>query len=289
MTGTKNLMFEGAVVLYTALMVAGLATPVEAEDVTFQFKTTIDASRAGGPRNAPVVVTYTFDSQLADGDSGDHHGYYTPFQIAIQIGDDCVAASSGAIFIWDDISGTDGYDVRPETISGQLFGYEVTFFRFVLASNDGTMLYGTSLPVSPAFADDADQFQVSLDLHDPLTGENVYLSSGNDPGTAVEYRTPFSLTLVHMAGPDTLIAALGLGVFELDLAREFESSLLAALTGALNALSDDRKNKTRIAVSHLQVFINKVNAQRGKAISVDDADGLIADAQNIVLVLQLKC
>ena len=67
MTTTRQTLTGAAMACCAAIVLASPTRPLLAEDVTFQFTTTINASRVGGPADAPLVVTYTFDSDLENG------------------------------------------------------------------------------------------------------------------------------------------------------------------------------------------------------------------------------
>ena len=71
-------------------------------------------------------------------------------------------------------------------------------------------------------------------------------------------------------------------VRSLKLAKGIENSLLVKLGNAQQKLD---AGNTGAALNGLQAFINEVEAQRGKAISVADANALIAAARNIISVL----
>jgi surface protein len=61
--------------------------------------------------------------------------------------------------------------------------------------------------------------------------------------------------------------------------------LLAKLETAIEKLSDETVENDAAAVNSLQAFINSVEAQRGKKISEEDADTLIAAAQLVIDLL----
>ncbi len=66
-----------------------------------------------------------------------------------------------------------------------------------------------------------------------------------------------------------------------------DSSLQNSLTGKLdNAQQKLAQGQTNAAANELQAFINQVQAQRGKKISIAAADDLIAQAQAIIAQLQ---
>lgn len=60
----------------------------------------------------------------------------------------------------------------------------------------------------------------------------------------------------------------------------------AKLAATLRALEDINDDIDIAAVDTLEAFINAVEAQRGSKIPAGDADALIANAQNIILLLQ---
>jgi len=63
------------------------------------------------------------------------------------------------------------------------------------------------------------------------------------------------------------------------------NSLTTKLDAALKILEDGNENNDGAAVGSLGAFIHAVNAQRGKKISEDDADSLIAVAEQIINML----
>ena len=64
--------------------------------------------------------------------------------------------------------------------------------------------------------------------------------------------------------------------------KGIENSLLAKLNTAIKKLNDVNENNNVAAVNTLRAFINSVHAKNGKKISQEDADRLIADAQQII-------
>lgn len=75
-------------------------------------------------------------------------------------------------------------------------------------------------------------------------------------------------------------------VLDLGLQNGTENSLVKKLDGALKKLDDCNPNNDHVAIGKLNAFINEVEAQRGKKISEDDADELIAEASLIVQLLE---
>ena len=66
---------------------------------------------------------------------------------------------------------------------------------------------------------------------------------------------------------------------ELELPDGLESSLVSKLDGAISALEKDQDTA---AINKLDAFINQVDAQRGKKITEDQADELVATAKWII-------
>jgi len=58
----------------------------------------------------------------------------------------------------------------------------------------------------------------------------------------------------------------------------------------MDAQTAANANQRQDALNHIQAFINEVNAQRGKALTVEQADLLLSWAQRISLVIaQVGC
>jgi len=68
-------------------------------------------------------------------------------------------------------------------------------------------------------------------------------------------------------------------VEELNLPQGMENSLISKLENAINSLDNGQDNA---AINKLNAFINQVEAQRGKKITDEQADELIAEAQRII-------
>jgi len=74
-------------------------------------------------------------------------------------------------------------------------------------------------------------------------------------------------------------------VADLNLQQGIDNSLDAKLDAAFKALDDVNENNDVAAINALQAFINAVEAQRGKKISDEDADALIATVNDIIAML----
>jgi len=84
--------------------------------------------------------------------------------------------------------------------------------------------------------------------------------------------------------PTGLLSTLIQDVISLDLRNGISTSLDAKLDAVLGALDDLNANNDVAAVNSLNAFINAVNGQSGNAISVEEADALIAQV-NVILAL----
>jgi parallel beta-helix repeat protein len=85
--------------------------------------------------------------------------------------------------------------------------------------------------------------------------------------------------------PVALINQLIEQVMSLNLSQGTENSLVSKLESAKGPLEDQNPNNDGAAVNSLGAFINAVEAQRGKEVSEQDADSLIAAAQQIIDLL----
>jgi hypothetical protein len=88
--------------------------------------------------------------------------------------------------------------------------------------------------------------------------------------------------IVTIKGGFDLISDLITRVLSYNLDRGFENSLLTKLNGAKDALSRGQK---QAACQKMQAFINEVNAQSGKKLTVAQANQLRTDATNIRLII----
>ena len=72
----------------------------------------------------------------------------------------------------------------------------------------------------------------------------------------------------------------------LNLQEGISNSLDSKLESALSALDDLNENNDSSAINSMYAFINSVEAQSGKKISVEDAENLIAIAKAIIANLE---
>ena len=78
-------------------------------------------------------------------------------------------------------------------------------------------------------------------------------------------------------------------VAELNAKEGIINSLDAKLNAALQAIDDVNENNDVAAINSMEAFINAVEAQRDKHISVEDADDLIDAADYIIALLSDVC
>jgi hypothetical protein len=95
----------------------------------------------------------------------------------------------------------------------------------------------------------------------------------------------FYSKVVSVSDPKELLNALVTTVIGLNLQQGIENSLDAKLSNALQALDDVNENNDVAAVNGINAFISAVEAQRDNKIPGADADALIADAQQILDLL----
>ncbi len=203
------------VVVWLAFMAAytgaAFATPV-----TFLYESTIDTTAIGGTADTAISFEYTFDSLLAEGSgpfaSTSLSASYGPLSGVLTVGGDTVivgTAGSPGITVLDDIRAVplaDSYDARgsvgPTGYSGQIGGFDVVFFRFLLADDDLDMFSNKSLPTLPGFALAADFQEVALTLDFDRDGAiidagDLRIQISEFSTTPVDQRRPFSLTLLE--------------------------------------------------------------------------------------------
>jgi hypothetical protein len=105
-------------------------------------------------------------------------------------------------------------------------------------------------------------------------------------GATGHFQNPGSAYVFHiLSDPIDMLNALAGNVRSLDLHHGTENSLLAKLDAALALLTDLVDGNDHAAQNVLEAFVNQVEAQHGKKIPSEDADGLIEDAQEIIELL----
>lgn len=86
--------------------------------------------------------------------------------------------------------------------------------------------------------------------------------------------------------PTELLKQLMKKVKALNFDQGTEKSLLAELNTASKKLDDSNLNNDVAAINTLQAFVHAVQAESAKKVQADDADELIADANEIISLLQ---
>jgi hypothetical protein len=81
------------------------------------------------------------------------------------------------------------------------------------------------------------------------------------------------------------LEALIVEVADLNLVKGIENSLDSKLEQAQKALEAANAGQRQDAAKKLLAFINEVEAQRGKALSMEQADQLVAAAERILVML----
>jgi hypothetical protein len=188
---TKSRTVFGALATAAALCVASTAG---AAPLTFLYQTTIDATAIGGSATEALSLEYTFDTTLVNGSGptfpNPQVGSYGPISGTLTLGGDSVSLVTGnpfstGITVINDGGGSsliDSYDVRggnASAFSGTIAGFNVTFFRFILADIDATMFSNTDLPGTLGFLPEVNfqQVRLTLDTDGNGTGDTDLLIS----------------------------------------------------------------------------------------------------------------
>lgn len=183
-----------SVVVLTCTGVGQVAyADTRSDDVlTFQFRTTVDASERGGDTATPLKVTYQFDPSLLPGtgpfgssEDGTYESYGPMKDFILELGTECVAVRGDGtgITVFNNGGGTEGaYDVRadvPATTGTTVMGLNFRFMRFLLADSYGTMFDSVALPVQQ-FANASDFQQTTIELR-ASGGQRFRLNAGDAP------------------------------------------------------------------------------------------------------------
>lgn len=111
---------------------------------------------------------------------------------------------------------------------------------------------------------------------DPCGGRRcaLYCEYGSVPG---------SCGCQCLPAPQDKIENLPAVIETLGLPQGFENNLVSTINNAIKSLEKGNKDA---AINQLQAFINKVEAQRGKKISEQDAEMLIAYANKVIAKIE---
>ena len=105
-----------------------------------------------------------------------------------------------------------------------------------------------------------------------------------DPSTVIPFNYTCAVTAVFAPEPVTLLElALIPNVVNLDIPLKNEAKLLNVLDITLDLINANRERKAAIGLGG---FISLVESQRGRRISEADADALVTDAEEAILLLQ---
>jgi len=166
-------------------------------------------------------------------------------------------------------------EIHGGTAEGWYFSKDVEIWT----SADGTSF---TLAASDVL-DDSPNYSVTIPLGD-IEAKKIMLriTSGyeSDYWELAEF-------VVYGAQPDPRepLYTLADDIIDLNLRPGIENSLLAKIEAAIAKLEDGNPKNDKAVINSLQAFINEVEAQRGKKISEDDADDLIAAAQEAIDML----
>ena len=133
------------------------------------------------------------------------------------------------------------------------------------------------LTASDGAAADFFGYSVSVSGDTIVVGAAYDDDNGQNSGSAYVYNA--------YQDPAVLIDNLDSYVDGLNPSDVIKNSLCAKLGVAMKAIRDLKKNNDVAAVNAMGAFVNQVEAQRGKKITEEDADALIAKAQAIIALL----
>lgn len=151
-----------------SLLFTGLAP---AATVIMRFETTIDASEHGGSASAPLVVTFSFDSELAPGtgqaeENEPNQKSYGPLSsLEIKLGAEVISGVGqvgSGMAVWNDTVDGDGIQIALgplPTPEETILGMGVTDLRILIADPTGSLFSDASLPVSLNIASSTGLYQ----------------------------------------------------------------------------------------------------------------------------------
>lgn len=193
--------------------------------------------------------------------------------------------------------------VEPLTLPGGISTGDITV-EIVEGSSHGTYdpftrTFSTSEMYAVSFTEDLSPFGLSSPVLlpsssagdlvlDPLTGGQVSMdwNGVGQLGNPQDPSSPFTFTYTCASNtvfPSTPESAVGLalipGVVDLHLPQAIELELVALLDEALRFI---QQGKSAAAVKDLRGFIVKVNVLKGRLLSNEDADGLVAAATQTI-------
>jgi hypothetical protein len=152
------------------------------------------------------------------------------------------------------------------------------------AGEDYTATSGT-LTFSPGETTNTVFVQIIDDLI--YEGDETFSLNLSDPTNATISDDQGIGTILNDDLPPELMVGVLIDVIDAtnDLPKATKNNLNASLDNATKVLKDSNPKNDAAAINALQAFINKIEAQRGKKISEEVADELIAKAQEIIITL----
>jgi hypothetical protein len=246
----------------TELWVVGYDGPANSYDITRDIA--VDNSGniyvSGGSEGIGTSTDYATIKYASDGTelwvaryNGPANSYDTAYAIAVD--------NSGNIYV-----------------TGQSAGSSTAAdYATVKYAPDGTELWVARYNGPADYSDVA--VDIALDDSDNIYVTGLSYGSGNSYDYATVKYPEYS------PSPSMAIANLIAHVKSLNLQQGIDNSLDAKLSAAQKALEDLNENNNVAAVNALEAFINAVEAQKGNKISIEDADTLIAMAQDIIAII----
>ena len=142
---------------------------------------------------------------------------------------------------------------------------------------------GTSLQDLNVLIDPADPLQSFVTLFEGVDINDLgqILAHGFDSRTGANHAYLVSPT-APVPNPAAQIEALVEVVLSLNLKAGIENALDSKLQNTLAALNRRHQQDNRSAVGILSAFIHSVEAQRGKALTTEQADQLVSSAQDVI-------
>lgn len=166
---------------------------------------------------------------------------------------------------------------------GDVFTFTVTFSDpGILDTHNAEIDWGDG-NIDPQTVDEVNGSGSFSDSHVyawPGTYQVTVTVSDNDLG---EDSATVSVEVLPVA--DVMIETIADVIEDMDLSEGKNESIGASLDAAVKALEDSNPKNDGVAVNTLEAFINKIEAWRGKKISEEDADALIAWALETIAAL----
>lgn len=238
-----------------------------------------------------------------DGAGGDRFGWSVAVDAdVIVVGaweDDDNGLNSGSVYVYT-VSGTSWVQtaklIADDGTAGDEFGYSVGISdgtivvgapaddvngdssgsAYVFQTNGVAWEQAAMLTAPDGVSGDAFGNAVSAKNSTVVIGARYDDDAGESSGAV--YVFPFSVTY--------FMEALSDEVASVEISENMENHLDNKIEAAVNAITDSNDNNDHAAIKALEAFIKQVEAQRGKKISEEDADTLIAQAEAIIAMLQ---